>query len=83
MKSSCHNKYCLRLIKLGPITSVSMDFAIIVLDELFYESTILVQDLVSHVGDVMEHSLIFHLRQKNTISTLMALIHLNIGTKIQ
>lgn len=40
-----------------------MDFAIIVLDELFYESTILVKDLISHVGDVMEHRLILHLMQ--------------------
>lgn len=55
-----HVSHCL-LNKLGVLTSVSVDFTIIVLDELFYEGPILVQDLISHVGDVMQHSLIFHL----------------------
>lgn len=39
-----------------------MDFAIVVLDEFLYEGAVLVQDLVSHVGDVMEDCLILHLR---------------------
>lgn len=45
------------------LTSVSVDFAVIVLDELLYEGTVLVQDLISHVGDVMEHGLILHLME--------------------
>lgn len=47
-----------------PLTSVSVDLAVVVLNEFFNESTILVQDLISHVGDVMEHRLILHLMQR-------------------
>ena len=46
---------------LWPLTSVSMDLAVVVLDELLDEGSVLVQDLISHVGDVVEHRLIFHL----------------------
>ena len=48
---------CLR----SALTSVSMDLAVVVLDELLDEGAVLVQDLVPHVGDVVEHRLIFHL----------------------
>ena len=51
------------------LTSVSVDFAVVVLDEFFYESPVLVQDLVSHVGDVMEHRLILHLKKTNMSHT--------------
>lgn len=44
------------------LTSVSVHFAVVVLDQLLNEGAILVQDLVPHVGDVVEDSLIFHLR---------------------
>lgn len=51
------------------LTSVSVDLSVIVLDELFYKSTVLVQNLVSHVGNVMEHRLILHLMQKSKTDT--------------
>lgn len=43
-----------------------MDFAIVVFDELFNESPVLVQDLIPHVRNVMQHRLIFHLKQRST-----------------
>lgn len=42
-----------------------MNFAIVVLNELFYESAILIQNLISHVRDVMKHRLILHLVPEN------------------
>lgn len=41
--------------------SVSMNFSVIVLDEFLNERAILVEDLVSHVGNVIEDRLILHL----------------------
>ena len=43
------------------LTSVSVDLAVVVLDELLDEGAVLVQDLVPHVGDVVKHRLVFHL----------------------
>lgn len=37
---------------------------IIVVDELLQEGLILFQHLIAHVGDIVEKSLIFHLRNK-------------------
>ena len=64
------------------LTSVSVDFAVIVLDQLFYESTVLVQDLVSHVGDVMEHRLILHLMQQHYTDEVTTVQLLQLHTKI-
>lgn len=41
--------------------------AIIVVDQLLQEGLVLLQHLVTHVGDVVEESLIFHLTQKRQI----------------
>lgn len=51
--------------RLSGRTSVAMD-TIIVVDEFLQEGFVLFQHLVAHVGDVVEESLIFHLRNKNT-----------------
>lgn len=48
------------------LTSVPVDFPIVVLDELFDEGSILVQDLVPHVGDIVKHRLILHLMVEPT-----------------
>ena len=37
-----------------------MDFSVVILDELFDESSVLVQDLVPHVRYVMKHRFILH-----------------------
>lgn len=50
--------------RLSGRTSVAMD-TIVVVDEFLQEGFILFQHLVAHVWDVMEESLIFHLRNKN------------------
>lgn len=55
----------------GQLTSVSVHFAVVVLDELLDEGAVLVQDLVSHVGDVVEDRLVFHLRGTTTRHTLI------------
>lgn len=39
-----------------------MNFAIVVFNKLFNKSAILVQDLVSHIRDVVQNSLIFNLQ---------------------
>ena len=36
-----------------------MDFSVVVFDELFDEGTVLVQDFVPHVGDVVQDGLVF------------------------
>lgn len=55
----CEKSRC--FLSLSVLTSVSVHFPIIVLYQLFDESTVLVQDLVSHVGNIMKHRLILYL----------------------
>lgn len=43
-------------------TSISVNFAVVVFNKLFNKSAVLVQDLVSHVRDVVQNSLIFNLQ---------------------
>lgn len=39
-----------------------MDFAIVVIDQLLNESLIFLFHLISHVGDIAQNCLIFHLK---------------------
>ena len=48
------------------LTSVSMNFAVIVLNELFDEGAVLVEDFITHVWDVMQNSLILDLGNQRT-----------------
>lgn len=41
--------------------------AIIVVDKLLQEGLVLLQHLITHVGDVVEESLIFHLTHRREI----------------
>ena len=43
---------------------IAMDFPVIILQQFFKEAAILVEDVVTHVGNVMEDCLIFNLKKK-------------------
>lgn len=46
------------------LTSISVDFSIIVFNKLFDKGAVLIEDFITHVWDVVQYRLIFNLETR-------------------
>lgn len=53
------------------LTSISMDFSIIVFNKLFDKSAVLIEDFITHVWDVVQYRLIFNLVTQDLFKSVL------------